>query len=239
MERQKGISYQAYEEMAAYYDEYVDKKPFNADFERPALLSLLPDVSGKQVLDVACSAGWYSSWLLHHGAQVTAMDFSPAMIARAKKRLGDEAMVIEADLNEPLDFLSSASFDIVLSSLTLHYIEDWTHVIKEFYRILIPSGFLVFSVHHPMMDFLHFKGNNNYFSRQLLEDEWTTHQGKVKVNFFRRPLKGILSPLLVGGFQLDLLDEPIPTEEFRRKKPEEYERLTKKPHFLCIRAQKR
>ncbi|WP_253199453.1 hypothetical protein [Clostridium tagluense] len=37
------VSLESYEEMAEYYFKYVDIKPFNAYYERPATLSLLPD----------------------------------------------------------------------------------------------------------------------------------------------------------------------------------------------------
>lgn len=70
------VSRPSYETMAEYYFEYVDHKPFNAFYERPGTLSLLPDVRGRHVLDAACAAGWYTEWLLEHGAQVTAVDFS-------------------------------------------------------------------------------------------------------------------------------------------------------------------
>lgn len=42
--------------MAEYYFKYVDTKPFNAYYERPATISLLPSVKGKNVLDAACAA---------------------------------------------------------------------------------------------------------------------------------------------------------------------------------------
>jgi len=46
------VSFNSYEEMAEYYFEYVDTKPFNAYYERPATISLLPDVNGKKVMSI-------------------------------------------------------------------------------------------------------------------------------------------------------------------------------------------
>jgi len=37
---------------------------------------------------------------------------------------------------------------------------------------------------------------------------------------------------------LERLLEPVPTEEFRKKAPEDYEELSRRPGFLCIRARK-
>jgi ubiquinone/menaquinone biosynthesis C-methylase UbiE len=223
--------------MADYYFKYIDTKPFNAYYERPATLSLLPDVNGKNVLDAGCAAGWYSKWLLDHGASITALDFSPNMIKMTRKRLGDNAEIKQADLNEPLTFIEDTSTDIVLSSLTLHYIKNWELPLSEFSRILKPSGHLVFSVHHPFMDFAVFH-RENYFATELLTDEWDTSAGKVKVQFYRRPLHKIISSILQAGFTIEKLLEPMPTEKFRDAQPEIYKKLTKKPHFLFIRARK-
>ncbi|RKD30604.1 class I SAM-dependent methyltransferase [Thermohalobacter berrensis] len=233
----KGISYDSYEKLAEYYFKHVDNKPFNAYYERPGTLALLPDVNNKRVLDAACAAGWYTEWLIEHGAKVTAIDFSPKMIEMTRKRVGDRAEIIRTDLNRPLDFLEDKNFDLVISSLTLHYIKNWNNVMKEFNRILKPSGYLVFSVHHPFMDFTVFN-RENYFAIELLDDEWDTHEGKVKVQFYRRPLKDIISPVIKSGFMIEKLDEPMPTEEFKRKQPESYQRLTKRPQFLFLRCKK-
>lgn len=229
------VSFASYEQMAEYYLQEVDTKPFNAYYERPATLSLLPPVAGKTVLDAGCAAGWYSNWLVEQGANVVAIDFSPKMIAMAKKRLGGKADVIRADLNEPLDFLAGESVDLIVSSLTLHYIRDWQPVMNEFARILQPGGYLIFSVHHPFMDYTDFHCEN-YFLTTLLEDEWETNRGKVKVQFYRRPLSAIVSPVIAAGFIIDNLLEPPPTEEFSKLHPRVFEKLTKQPHFLFIRA---
>jgi SAM-dependent methyltransferase len=198
---------------------------------------LLPDVTGKKVLDAGCAAGWYSKWLVDHGARVTALDFSPNMIKMTKKRLEGNADIRQADLNEPLAFIEDSSIDIVLSSLTLHYIKDWELPLGEFRRILNPAGHLIFSVHHPFMDFAVYH-RENYFATELLTDEWDTSAGKVKVQFYRRPLHKIISSLLQAGFTIEKLLEPMPTEMFRNDQPEIYKKLTKRPHFLFIRARK-
>lgn len=234
----QSVSFDSYETMADYYFSYIDTKPFNAYYERPATLSLLPDVIGKNVLDAGCAAGWYSKWLIDHGASVIALDFSPNMIKMTQKRLDGKAQIIQADLNEPLDFIKDSSLDIVLSSLTLHYIKNWEPPLSEFMRILKPLGCLIFSVHHPFMDFAVYH-RENYFATELLTDEWDTSAGKVKVQFYRRPLHKIISAVIQAGFTIEKLLEPLPTEKFRETQPEIYKRLTKKPHFLFIRARKK
>ena len=128
----KPIALDAYEALADGYASVVDTKPHNAYYERPATLSLLRDVKGKRVLDAACGPGVYSEWLVSRGAEVVALDASPRMLELAKQRVGKAVDVRQADLRKPLTFLDSASFDVVLSSLTMHYLEDWHTPFKEF-----------------------------------------------------------------------------------------------------------
>lgn len=58
--KKRFIAYEAYERLADAYAEMIDAKPHNAYLERPATLSLLPDVEGKRVLDAGCGTGTYS-----------------------------------------------------------------------------------------------------------------------------------------------------------------------------------
>lgn len=237
MQKKEPISLDAYNTMAEYYFTHIDRNPFNAYYERPATLSLLPEVQGKRVLDAGCAAGWYTKWFLDHGASVMALDFSPNMVERTKRRVGDKAEIRQVDLNQPLDFLADQSFDLVVSSLVLHYLEDWTGVMNEFHRILRPAGTLVFSIHHPFMDFTYFQ-RENYFLTELLDDTWETHQGPVNVQFYRRPLNQIISSVLSAGLRLDQVLEPMPIQELQDIAPKVYERLVRKPQFLFIRARK-
>ncbi|MNC02448.1 Malonyl-[acyl-carrier protein] O-methyltransferase [compost metagenome] len=233
----ESVSHDSYEEMAEYYFRDIDNKPYNAHYERPATLSLLPGVEGKSVVDAGCAAGWYTEQLLRMGAKVTAVDFSSRMIEMTHRRVGGKARLVQADLNEPLAFLADASQDVVLSSLALHYLKDWTSVLSEFYRALKPEGVLVFSVHHPFMDFTHFQ-KENYFLTELLDDEWNTPDGKVKIQFYRRPLYQIIAAIHRAGFVLEELLEPMPADAFRQQAPLAYDKLTRTPQFLFIRARK-
>jgi ubiquinone/menaquinone biosynthesis C-methylase UbiE len=231
------IAVKAYEQLAEAYDALIDTKPHNAYYERPATLSLLPEVAGKQVLDAGCGPGVYAEWLLSQGAQVVAFDVSPKMLRLAKRRLQDKARLLQADFAQPLDFLADASFDVVLSALALDYVKNWRMVFGEFHRLLRPAGHLVFSIQHPYAEFAQEK-MGNYFEVELVEYEWTGFGTPVVVPCYRRSMQDLLNPLLGAGFQLERFLEPRPTEPFRSLDPEGFEQLSKRPGFLCLRAKK-
>jgi SAM-dependent methyltransferase len=232
------LALRAYEELAEAYAARIDTKPHNAYYDRPATLSLLPDVQGKRVLDAGCGPGAYAQWLVEHGAEVVALDVSPKMVGFARQRLGDRATVLQADFSRPLDFLPDASFDIVLSALALEYVPDWRAVFHEFHRLLRQPGWFVCSVGHPFADFKR-HNDGNYFDIEMVEEEWHGFGTPWRVRFYRRSLQESLNPLLEAGFALDRILEPRPTEEFRLADPKDYEELCREPGFLCIRAVKR
>ncbi len=234
----KPIALDAYEALAEAYAAVIDTKPHNAYYERPATLSLMPEVEGKRVLDAGCGPGVYSEWLIERGAEVVAVDASPKMVELAKRRLGSVTDVRQANLSKPLTFLDSSSFDIVLSPLVLEYIEDWGSTFAEFYRVLRPDGHFVFSVTHPLFDYIYFK-SNNYFGIELVGSEWRGFKPvRVHVPSFRRSLGATLNPLIEAGFSLERILEPKPMDEFKEADPKHYEELSQQPCFLCIRARK-
>jgi SAM-dependent methyltransferase len=234
----KPIALDAYEALAAAYAEVVDTKPHNAYYERPATLSLMPEVNGKRVLDAGCGPGVYSEWLIEHGAEIIAVDASPKMIELAKQRLSHAVDIRQADLSKPLDFLHDLSFDVVLSPLVLDYIEDWHSTFAEFYRVLRPGGHFVFSITHPFFDYIYFK-SSSYFETELVGVEWRGFESvRVFMPSFRRSLGAALSPLAEVGFCLERILEPKPTDEFKKADPKHYEELSQQPCFLCMRARK-
>ena len=234
----KPVALDAYEALAEAYASVIDTKPHNAYCERPATLSLLPDVKDSRVLDAGCGPGVYSEWLLRRGAEVVAVDASPQMVELARRRLGGTVDVRQADLSKPLDFLGDSSFAVVLSPLVMEYVEDWGGAFAEFYRVLRPGGHFIFSVTHPFSDYLYFK-SLNYYETELVGCEWRGFQQvKVHMPSFRRPLGAMLNPLTEVGFHLESIIEPKPTEEFKEADPKHYEELSRLPCFLCIRARK-
>jgi SAM-dependent methyltransferase len=237
MVRRKPVALRAYEALAERYAAMVDRKAENAYYERPATLSLLPPVAGRRVLDAGCGPGVYAGYLIEHGAEVVGIDASPKMIRLARKRLGKSAKLHLADLEKPLDFLGSDTFDIILCSLVLDYLEDWNGLFREFNRVLKGFGTLVFSTGHPFMDYRSHT-ETSYYETVLVEDEWTGFGIRVTVPYYRRSLSSILTPLIDAGFMIEVVLEPRPGEKLKALNQKAYERLRELPGFLCVRARK-
>jgi 2-polyprenyl-3-methyl-5-hydroxy-6-metoxy-1,4-benzoquinol methylase len=57
-----------YDVMASSYEQHAADSPYNAHYDRPAVLELAGDVAGMRVLDAGCGPGLYSEQLLARGA---------------------------------------------------------------------------------------------------------------------------------------------------------------------------
>jgi len=220
-------------ELARAYASKTAGNFWNARYERPAIRALAGDVAGLDVLDAGCAAGENAAWLLEAGARVTALDASPAMIELTRSRTNGRANAIVADLAAPLP-LENASFDLVLSSLTMHYLESWHEPLAEFRRVLRPDGRLVVSTHHPHTTL---EANVPYGDVRLIRERWTGFsQDAVEVRFYHRPLSRIVNDVLEAGFRLVRMAEPGIPSERREGEREQAARVSAWPSFLLLEA---
>ena len=234
----KPMAYEAYEKLADHYAARVDTKPHNAYYDRPAMLSLLPDVSGRQVLDVGCGPGAYTEELIDRGATVTGVDMSPRMLELARRRVGDDIKLVEADINQPLKMFDDEEFEVINAPLCLEYILDWLALFKEFHRILKPNGVFLFSCGHPSFDAEYFK-TGRYFMIEPVECVWRGFGLDVSMPSYRRSIEEVLMPVINANLTIERILEPLPTEKFKKVDPIRYAKLMRRPNFICVRARKK
>jgi malonyl-CoA O-methyltransferase len=103
------------------------------------------------VVDIGCGTGRHALRWAAAGARVTAVDFSEAMLKRARAKRGAEAVTfIQHDLAEAFP-LESAAFDRVFCCLVLDHIADLDKFFLELRRLCRPAGCVIISVMHPAM----------------------------------------------------------------------------------------
>jgi len=96
-----------FDELAPTYDQRLAGNPLFA-LESRAVLSALPDLSGKRIADIGCGTGRYALQLARMGAaSVVGVDLSPEMLAVATRKatrgdLGDFVTWRRGDLLERL-----------------------------------------------------------------------------------------------------------------------------------------
>ncbi len=223
-----------YDLIAEQYTKYIDGQKLNALYERPYILSQLPALSGLTFLDAGCGSGFFSKRAHEQGAKVIAIDISKNLLEIVRKETNAEIETHVADLSSNLDFIKSGTIDVIVCSLVLHYIEDWSISLNEFQRVLKPGGLCLISVHHPLFDQRF--NSENYFEKRAVEDSWVGFGSTpLKVRYFVRPLKEYINPILNSHWNTFSIDEPLPAVELEETHPDLFRKLSNTPVFLFFR----
>lgn len=110
----------------------------------------------------------------------------PAGQVAGRRILGTGADLQAADLRRPPPF-ADGTFDDVIASLVLHYLEDWTAPPAEPRRVLRPGGRLIASVEHPFHSQLQADPGADYFATRSWSFEWTLGGYTALMTFWHRP----------------------------------------------------
>ena len=222
-----------YDSFAGAYSAENEASLINAYYERPAILALAGDVAGRRILDAGCGSGPLFAALRDRGAVVTGFDKSAGMLELARRRLGDGADLRVADLGSPLPF-PDGTFDDVIASLVLHYLEDWGPALAELRRVLKPGGRLIVSVDHPFaVNLMHREAGRkaDYFATFNYTFEWTMGGQTALMSFWHRPLHAMTDAFTAAGFRIAVISEPEPAPAASELFPDD---IAAKPRFLCF-----
>jgi SAM-dependent methyltransferase len=210
-ENEVTVSASGYDGFADAYSAENESGLFNAYYERPAMLRLAGDVSGRRILDAGCGSGPLSAALRAKGAVVTGFDVSAAMVDLARERLGEDADVRVADLRAPLPY-ADAEFDDVVASFVLHYLEDWGRPLAELRRVLKPGGRLILSVNHPSAYAIVYP-EADYFALTKYSEDYTFDGHSAVLTFWHRPLHVMTDAFATAGFRIVTVSEPPPASD--------------------------
>lgn len=227
-----------YDAIAQDFERHASEGLYNAYYDRPAVLSLLPPIQGKQVLDIGCGPGLYADWLVEHGAQVVGFDISGKMVERARQRIGERGRFYQHDISQPLTFAADASFDIAVAPLMIHYVTARVAALREVARVLTADGCLIVSTSHPFADWKQHGGS--YFATDLIQDTWYNSSSEAfQMPYWRVSLTTLCDEFSQAGFFIDRLLEPQPVPAAAEIDPKAYRRLMELPEFIAFRLCKR
>jgi SAM-dependent methyltransferase len=103
---------------------------------------------GGRVLDLACGSGRLLPLLLDAGLDVAGLDLSPAMLERARSRLGERAGQVELVLGDMRSFTFDRPFRTIIipycSMIYMHTDADRLAVLRRCYQHLEEDGWLAF-----------------------------------------------------------------------------------------------
>lgn len=183
---------EAYNHWSAQYDTNMNP---TRDLEGVALREMLADLSFKQVLEIGCGTGKNTAWLLTHAEEVTAVDFSENMLAKAKEKIGSgKVRFVQADILSAWSF-AQEKYDLVTFSLVLEHVENLNVVFEKVAEVTRSGSYIYVGELHP---FKQYSGSKARFE---------TEAGTEVLTCFDHHVSDFLEAAFRSGFELIALNE--------------------------------
>ena len=235
----------------AFFAGYSTLERFGAGWQRAVehadLLALLPEAKGQRVLDLGCGAGQLARHLAAMGAaEVIGVDVSERMLALARGEFAYPRVTYHRAAMEEVAF-PPGRFDLIVSSLALHYVDDYAGLVQRVARWLAAAGVFVYSIEHPI------------FTARLPGDGWVLDDAGRRVRWgldryadegareetwfvpgvrkIHRTLATLINGLVDAGLTIERVVEPIPSEQWLQDHPLARDER-RRPIFLLVRARK-
>ena len=234
-----------------FFDKYSNmsrsKNGLEGAGEWHELKKMLPNFKDKRVLDLGCGFGWHCRYAVENGAKsVIGIDISQKMLSEAKNKTKCGNIEYICMPIEDIDF-PEESFEVVISSLALHYIKSFEDVLDRVYKCLSTGGDFVFSVEHPIFTaqgpqdwYYDDKGNilhwpvDHYFTEGIRNAKFLGEE----VIKYHRTLTTYLNSLIKIGFEITGVVEPKPAENLLNTVSGMLDEL-RRPMMLLVSARKR
>ncbi|GAA3201535.1 class I SAM-dependent methyltransferase [Nonomuraea roseoviolacea subsp. carminata] len=212
----------------------------NHVMEEPALFDELGPVSGLRVLDLGCGDAAIGRTLLASGCRgYLGIDGSAEMVRAATATLQGtpgrvERMDIEAFSAPP------HTFDLIVSRLALHYVEDLDPVLAACRRALAPGGRLLVTVVHPVITSHETpRGAKEARTDWVVDDYFDTGPRRRDwmgdtVTWYHRTVEDYVTALTRARFAVTALRECAPRHDRLDGDPAEFARRRRVPLFLLL-----
>ena len=222
---------------------------FNDLIETPILLALIPDLHGKNILDIGCGMGQHAKQYSDMGAKsVLGIDISEKMLGYAREHFYADNITYRQMVLEDICELNQ-KFDLVTSSLVFDYVEDFDKLMKNVYAIMENGADFVFSMSHPMSTAYDgqyprytrsesgerlYANINNYFVEGQRKITWVVDDYEL----YHRTFSSILNSMIKAGFLIEECQESQISDKLRKQYPDMFGGTIHRPDFVFFRCKK-
>ena len=238
----------------AFYQSFQDSRlssvNFNDCIETPILLSMLPDLRGKTILDIGCGMGQHARRYADMGAaSILGIDISEKMLAYARAHNHAHNIAYRRMAMEQLDALDR-QFDLVTSSLAFDYVEDFEGLMRAIHGRMKADAKLVFSMSHPIVTAWDgaydrytrtetgerlYANLRNYCVEGLRKVDWIVEGYEC----YHRTVATLINSLIRAGFVIEECQEARISDEMRRQYPALFGGTVHRPEFIFFRCGKK
>ncbi|MBS1946650.1 MAG: class I SAM-dependent methyltransferase [Bacteroidetes bacterium] len=139
-----------YDNWSSQYDSNNNK---TRDLEAIVLRKVLENIFFATCLEIGCGTGKNTEWLAKKARHLTAIDFSDAMLAKAKQKINSPHVAFrKADINAAWHF-AEGKYDLITFSLVLEHIENLDHVFENASNVLSTGGHIYIGELHPFKQY--------------------------------------------------------------------------------------
>ncbi len=182
----------AYDNWSTTYD--ADQN-LTRDLDQIVTKEILMRKRCKSVVEIGCGTGKNTLLLSQIAQTVYAVDFSAAMIEKAKEKVNSvNVTFITADITKQW-ICSNESIDLITCNLVLEHIKDLSKIFSEASRVLVPGGYFFICELHP---FRQYRGTQANFQR---------NQEVIEIPAFIHHLSDFFQAAKNYGFQLEDFNE--------------------------------
>ena len=223
-----------------YLSRRSDPASLNETLERPILMELIGEMQGLRVLDLGCGDARIGLEFLENGqSDYVGVEGSRKMAGLARETLAGTMAAVHLSKIEDWAF-PTQDFDLVISRLALHYLEDLRKVFGNVYESLVPAGRFIFSIEHPVITSSDRSQHGGKRQEWIVENYFDTGVRRrtfmgAEVIIYHRTFEEYFMDLRSAGFQVDSVREsrPQPAMLLDEKADERSKRI---PRYLFFSA---
>lgn len=236
-----------------FFEDFKEKRSnevnFNDLIETPILLAMLPDLHGKNILDIGCGMGQHAKQYSDMGAEsVLGIDISEKMLGYAREHFYADNITYRQMVLEDICELNQ-KFDLVTSSLVFDYVKDFDKLMKDVHAIMEDGANFVFSMSHPMATAYDgqyprytrsesgerlYANINNYFVEGQRKITWVVDDYEL----YHRTFSSILNSMIKAGFLIEECQESQISDKLRKQYPDMFGGTIHRPDFVFFRCRK-
>ncbi|OUQ25836.1 hypothetical protein B5E77_10175 [Lachnoclostridium sp. An131] len=237
----------------AFFNNYINlrnaESNYNDLIEQPIVFELIGNVKDKAVMDIGCGYGAMTIKIANSGAKyVLGIDSSKKMIQKGMLENSHENITYKVLPAEQIASSIHEKFDLIVSCLAIHYVEDFQKLFSDIYNLLEQNGNFIFSMEHPMYTASKFPQQwvtepsdntvtgfvtDHYGDEGLRNISWLGKQVKK----YHHKIDTIFNALIEAGFILEKVIEPSPSADLMKKVPKTIHELHR-PAYLIVKSRK-
>lgn len=238
-------------DQSEFFDGYKQKRndtlSYNEVVEMPEMKRLMPNLEGKTVLDIGCGMGHLIKHMLKlHPKHITGIDQSWNMISESRKQFNSNNVSLHHE--SFMMFETNHAYDVIVSSLVFHYIEDFKQCARKLSQLVNSGGTLLFTMEHPIQtatkdpevaqedDKGVFLRMEHYFDESIRSSNWLG----TDVYKYHHTIETIFNHLIENNFEIQCVKDLGQTEEvFKMYDKARINKLKQFPPFLLVKAKKK